>query len=233
MKPFWDILWFLILFIGFDFLWKLCVDVGKDGDSLFVFGKDFTNIIEPICLWTAKVSHWIVHSLLGYTDFKIEGTLLYFDHPVVFREFFLDRSLGLRIVWECTGIQQMVLFSLIIIFYFGPVKKKLWFIPLSMLLLNIMNVLRIVASALIVKDGFPEWFIAFNEWYNKAQWHDNYETYWNFYIDWFQMFHKDVFKWLYYNGVMFILWLVWQEKYNLPYQKLKNIKENDKKTKAT
>lgn len=228
IEPFKDIIWFLFLFVSLDFLWKLCVNVGEDGISLFVLGKDMTESVQPISLWTAKVSHWIIHSLLGYDDFKIDGTLIYFDHLVHHKDLVLN-SLKLRVVWECTGVQQIILFSLIILFYYGPINKKLWFIPLSIVILNLINVLRIVGTALLIKDGFPDWFIPFNEWYNKTEWSHNIETFWNFYLDWFQLFHKDVFRWLYYNGVIFILWLIWQEKYNLPYQKLKLEKEKSKK----
>jgi exosortase/archaeosortase family protein len=114
------------------------------------------------------------------------------------------------------------------ILYYGPWKPKLWYIPLSMFILNLINVARIVASALLIKDGFPSWFISFNEWYGSARWQDVFTSYWDFYVDWFQLFHEDLFRWLYYNGVIFLLWLVWQEKYNQPYQKGKKARDGAK-----
>ena len=221
IKPFKDIVWFLFLFIALDFLWKLFINTDEDNGDLLLLGKNITSYVEPISVWTAKVTYWIINDILGHQDFVINGTLLYFDHPITYQDFFSETSLKLRIVWECTGVKQMILFSLIILFYYGPPKKKLGYIAFSMVVLNLINVLRIVASALLIKDGFPDWFIVFNEWYNKTSWLNTTESYWAFYTDWFQLFHKDIFKWLYYNGVIFILWLIWQEKYNLPYQKLK------------
>lgn len=210
-----DIILFLFLFIFFDFLWKLAIHEGEDG-TLLVFWHDFTYIVYPICKWTAEVTHWVVHTMWGYSDFKIDDLVIYFPD-----------SLRLIIVWGCTGVKQMIMFSFIIIFYYGPWKKKLWFIPISAIFLNLINVLRIALTSLIIKDGFPEWFIPFNEWYNNCTWDTSNQTYWKFYGDWFQLFHQDVFKWLYYDGVMFLLWLLWQEKINLPFQKTKALLEKD------
>lgn len=206
------IIWFLFLFISFDFLWKLAIDEGEHGAQLIFFGFDLTDYTYFICKWTADASYWVVHSLWGYSDFKIDDLVIYFP----------DR-LRLLIVWGCTGVKQIIMFSFIICFCYGPRKQKLWYIPLAAVFLNLINVLRIALTAIIVKDGFPDWFIPFNEWYNNCEWDTSVKTYWKFYEDWFQLFHRDVFRWLYYDGVMFLLWLLWQEKFNLPFQKKRNI----------
>lgn len=214
IKPFKDIIWFLILFLSFDFIWKIFIHEGENEDIFLILGKDFTSSVQPLSQWTADISYWVIHDLFGYSNFRIENDVIFFNNPP-------HDNLRLHIVWGCTGMKQMIMFTFIICLYFGPVKKKLWFIPLSIVILIIINIIRIVATSLIIKDGFPSWFIPFNEWYNNKTWNNSETTYWDFYVDWFQLFHKDVFKWLYYDGVMFILWLFWQEKFNIPYQKLK------------
>ena len=223
LTPFKDVIWFLFLFIFIDFVWKLCVKEMDEGVSIFVLGKDFTQIVEPICLWTAHVSHWIVQNIFGCKDFIIDGDLIYFAG---------NNNMRFKIVWECTGVKQMVMFGVLIALYYGPAKKKLWFIPLSMMFLNLINIIRIVAVVFITKDGFPDWFIGFNEWYNGRQWDNSAKTYWLFMVDWFELFHKDVFRWLYYNGVMFLLWLTWEEVFNLPYRKLRIKAQKNKELSA-
>jgi len=208
-KPFRNIIWFLILFIGIDFIWKLFVD--ENGESIIVLGKDLSDTVKPICFWTANISYWVVKNIFGYDSIVINGDLIYFEGSKWF-----------RIVWECTGVKQMIMFAVLIILYFGPVKKKLWFIPLSMLILYAINIVRILGILFITKDGFPDWFIPFNEWYNGRQWENTNVTYWEFYNDWFEFYHKDVFSWLYCNGLLFLLWLWWEEAFNLPYQKVKD-----------
>ena len=216
LKSFKDILWFLTLFVCFEFLWKLCVHIGEGEEERFllVLGNDLTSYTDGLCQWTADTVHWVMHSLLGYHDLQKTGIMLYFEG-----------SLPLDIIWSCTGLKQFIMFSFIMAFYYGPARKKLWFIPLSLFILAVVNILRLVIILIIIREPFPEWFIGTNEWYNGRTWENTQVTYWQFYKDWFNVFHKDVFTWLYYDGIIFVLWLVWEEKINKPYKKfIKNPK---------
>lgn len=212
LKKVWsykDIIWFLLLFLIFEFLWKLAVHQGEDESILLVFGYDVTQYTEGISLWTAKMTHWLVNSVFGYHNFDIEGSTIFFEG-----------SLNVDIIWGCTGLKQLFMFAFILSFYFGPRRKKLWFIPLSLIILALVNILRLAIICIIIKDPFPEWFISINEWYNGRTWENTRETYWQFYTDWFNVFHRDAFTFIYYDGIVFILWLVWEEMINKPYQKL-------------
>ena len=208
-EPFKDIIWFLSLFLIFEFLWKLCVHQGDDERILLVLGKDLTSYTDGICLWTAESVHWFVHDLLGYSSFHISGITLQFEN-----------SIPIDIIWGCTGLKQLFMFAFILIFYFGPRKKKYWYIPMSLVILVLINIVRLSIIFLIIKDPFPEWFISFNEWYNNRTWNNSAANYLQFYTDWFNVFHRDIFTWIYYDGVIFILWLIWEEKIQKPYARL-------------
>jgi len=216
LKPFKNIIWFLSLFLIFEFIWKVCVHQGEDERILLVLGKDLTAYTEGINRWTAGTVYWVVHDLLGYKDFYlIDGITLYFKD-----------SIPIDIIWGCTGLKQLFMFTFILTFYFGPAKKKLWYIPLSLFILVLINILRLTVIFIIIKDPFPEWFIAVNEWYNDRQWVNTRECYLTFYKDWFNVFHRDVFTWIYYDGVIFVLWLIWEEKIRKPYKRLREKTEN-------
>lgn len=216
LSPFKDIIWFLSLYIVLTIVWKLIVNFGILDPYIFVvLGKDFTYAVQPICDWTANAVYWIIHDLMGYSNFQIDGTIINF--PNSFRQI---------VVWECTGIREVFIFTIIMMCCYGPWKKKLIFIPISIIILNLLNILRIVALSFIVKDDFPNWFISFNEWYNNRTWISMEVSRAQFARDWFQMFHGKVFEWLYYDGVMFMLWLFWQEKINLPFQRRKKALES-------
>ena len=207
--PFKGIIWFLILFLLFEFIWKLCIREGDNEAILLILGKNATRYTTDICLWTAKAVHFVVHSIFGYDNFKTDGIYLYFNG-----------SLRIDIVWGCTGLKQLLMFLFIIVFYYGPTKKKLWFVPISMVVLILINIFRLAIICIIIKNPFPTWFIGVNEWYNDRTWSNTQANYWLFYRDWFDLFHKDIFTWVYYDGVIFILWLIWEEKVNKPYQKI-------------
>ncbi|MBK5723124.1 archaeosortase/exosortase family protein [Dysgonomonas sp. Marseille-P4677] len=214
LKPFKDIIWFLCLFLIFEFIWKLCVHQGENERILIVLGKDLTAYTEGINEWTASSVYWVIHDVLGYDNFYIiNDVTLYFEN-----------SIYIDIIWGCTGLKQFFMFTFIMLFYFGPAKKKLWFIPLSLFILLLINILRLAIIILIVKDPFPEWFIPINEWYNNCTWENTKECYFKFYEDWFNVFHRDIFVWIYYDGVIFVLWLIWEEKIRKPY--LRIVKRN-------
>lgn len=210
IKPIKDITYFLFLFLLFELVWKLFVHEANNGESLIVCGKDVTSYIYPICAWTARFIYYIIHNLFGYSTFNIDDLFVYFDN-----------SLKMKIIWGCTGVKQMLMFTFILVCYQGPIKKKVIFIPLSILLLFFVNALRLIVSAFLIKDGFPIWFIPVDEIFNNVSWSNTPQSYWAFYKDWYHFFHDGFFKWVYYDGVMFLLWLLWQEKYNLPYQRNK------------
>lgn len=215
IEPVKDIAYFLFLFLFFELIWKLLVHESSSGEQVLILGIDITNSVYPICLATAQFTYHIIHDLFGFSSFNIDDLLIYFDD-----------SLKMKIIWGCTGVKQMLLFTFILICYKGPSKKKLIFIPLSILLLFLVNITRLVITAFLVKDGFPDWFIPVNESLNHVTWDNTPQSYWDFYKDWYYFFHDGFFKWVYYDGVMFLLWLLWQEKFNLPYQRNKKSHDN-------
>lgn len=214
LKPFKGILLFVFLFLSFELIWKIIVRPVDDGEQLIVLGFNLTHLIYPICKLDANIVYRIIHDMLGYTDFNIDDLLIYFDN-----------ALPMKIIWSCTSIKQYLLFIFIMVFYYGPWKKKVVFIPVSLLLLSFVNIVRLVVSALLLRGGFPDWFITVNEVLNGKRWDGMNVTYWEFYRDWYRFFHDGFFKWIYYDGIMFLLWLYWHEKINLPYQRKKIAKE--------
>lgn len=208
LGPIKDIVYFVFLFLFFEFVWKLLVHQGADDSQLIILKYDCTDKIYPICKFTADVTYGVIHTLLGYTSYHIDGLFIYFEN-----------ALKMKIVWGCTGIKQMILLTFILICSFGPWKKKVYYIPISLIILFLINILRLVITSFLIKNGFPDWFIPVNESMTGLSWDNSKEMYWQFYIDWYHFFHDGFFKWIYYDGVMFFLWLYWQEKINIPYQK--------------
>lgn len=96
----------------------------------------------------------------------------------------IDGTHGLWVGDPCNGITLFALFVGFIIAYPGKIKNKMWFIPLGLLSIHIINILRIVSLCLIVLYK-PE-SLAFN--------------------------HTYTFTILVYAYV-FWLWLIWSNKY--------------------
>ncbi len=96
---------------------------------------------------------------------------------------FSDGKMNYRIIWGCTGIKQLYIFVAIMTLCPGPWKKKLWYIPLGGIILSAYNIVRISAIMFITKNH-PENF---------------------------EFWHEGITKYIYY-GLMFLLWMIWEDK---------------------
>ena len=68
----------------------------------------------------------------------------------------IDGSIGVWIGDPCNGITLFALFFIFMLAYPGPVLKKLWYIPLGLIIIHFVNIIRISALTIIV-DIDPNW----------------------------------------------------------------------------
>ncbi len=120
---------------------------------------------------TILISNYILHAF-NYTTFTGEERLLG-----------IDGTPGLWIGDKCNGVELFALFSVFVIAYPGSWEKKLWYIPLGIISIQILNILRVVGLA-VVQHNFIEW-TEFN--------------------------HTYVFNIIMY-GYIFLLWMIWANK---------------------
>ncbi|MDF2447555.1 MAG: Transrane exosortase (Exosortase EpsH) [Bacteroidota bacterium] len=97
----------------------------------------------------------------------------------------IDGSNGVWIGGPCNGITLMFLFAIFVIAYPGNFKNKLWYVPLGILIVHGINILRIIALALIA-NSYPE-YLHFN--------------------------HTYTFTFIAYSAV-FGLWMLWVNKFS-------------------
>ncbi len=121
----------------------------------------------------------VVLNLIGYNTFK---TISDTDYQVLG----IDGSDGVWIGSSCNAITLFFLFAVFIAAYPGHQKSKLWYIPLGLLLIHILNIIRVIILALIA-------------FYNSA------------YLD---FNHTYTFTIIIY-GFIFLLWMTWVNKYSI------------------
>ncbi|MES2691368.1 MAG: archaeosortase/exosortase family protein [Bacteroidota bacterium] len=86
----------------------------------------------------------------------------------------------IRVGASCNGLELLVLFTIFIICYPGPLKNKAWFIPLGLLIIHVLNILRNYTLTLMQIHKSP----------------------------YFEFFHRYIFIFMVY-GVIFLLWMWW------------------------
>jgi len=87
-----------------------------------------------------------------------------------------------KIITGCTAIKQLYMMTVILLFSRGRLVHKSWYWLVSMSVLIVYNVLRLTLLSYIVRD----------------------------YRDMFEFMHVYVLKYIFY-GLMFVLWVVWDE----------------------
>jgi exosortase/archaeosortase family protein len=116
-------------------------------------------------------SSWIVQNMLGMEVSVSDKTIFWANQGYI------------KITYGCSGLKQMIQFSLLMLVFPGPWKHKLWFIPLGILIVHITNLFRIVGLGVVIVT-IPD--------------------YWDF-------SHDYVFRPFFYV-VIFGLWIFWVEK---------------------
>lgn len=119
-----------------------------------------------------------VLNLLGYKTFKV---LQDRDLQVIG----IDGSSGVWVGSNCNAITLFSLFAVFIIAYPGSLKHKLWYIPAGILAIHLLNILRVVALAIIADI-------------NPASLNFN---------------HTYTFTFIMY-AFIFLLWIIWVNKFS-------------------
>ena len=174
LKPFKGIIFFLFLLFFFHFSWKIAIEGDMEGDYIFLFGKDITpSWFATSCRALAQTAAWFIQLFPNTQDLLLDGNKLKFP---------TEGNSWIRIIWGCLGFKQMLIYSGIILFYWGPLLKKIWYIPLGWVILTAYNVIRI-STTVWLTDGNP---------------------------DRFESLHNGILRYIYYT-IVFLLWVFWAE----------------------
>jgi len=103
---------------------------------------------------------WATSNLLELLSFNLIGDFP-FDEGI--RTVGIDGTHGVWVGDPCNGISLFALFTGFVLAYPGPVKHKLWYIPLGLILIHVINVIRVTALVMIVYYA-PE-YLEFNHTY--------------------------------------------------------------------
>ncbi|MBA4240153.1 MAG: hypothetical protein C0448_05475 [Sphingobacteriaceae bacterium] len=146
------------------FLYEFILKRLTKGDQLFV------RQIINLCQWILEQMGYKTFASRDVNDMQVFG---------------IDGSNGVWIGGPCNGITLMFLFAIFVIAYPGSIKNKLWYVPLGILIVHTINIIRIIALALISYYNYE--YLDFN--------------------------HTYTFTFLAYSAV-FGLWMLWVNKFS-------------------
>lgn len=178
LQPIVDVAIFAIITLFFHYIWW---------HGLKSFLLNFASFKQMEAFLAHQVflpSAWIVEHILRYPIQAFDNTLFFENNGYV------------AVVGSCSGLKQFYQWTVLMLLFPGPWKKKLWFIPSGIIIIHIVNIFRIVVLSVVV-----------------VHWPQN----WDFIHEW-------ILRPFFYV-VIFGMWVVWVERVKEKRNKIKVKKE--------
>jgi len=105
--------------------------------------QPFSRFDEIVVSNIVAISKWVL-SKFGYSFSDLPEHVHLIDGIV-----FSDGVSGVSVGKECDGIVLLALFLVFILSFPGPIKHKLWFGPVGLVIVHLVNVSRVISLALI------------------------------------------------------------------------------------
>ena len=145
LKPYYDIILFVVALLVANYFWKFTVLGDEGGDQVTWFGMDISRPFDFMAQHIAHVVYWLIQ-LTNDSAIFLEPSTIHFA-----------TGTGTKIVWGCTGLKQSFIWIVIMLIARGSWKHKLWFIPFGLLCAYLFNILRITLIAMAI-EHHPDWF---------------------------------------------------------------------------
>lgn len=134
--------------------------------------------VDRLFVWASALlfdqSTWTLENIFNIDILTKDQTIIFMNH-----ENWYSR---VTVAPECTSLKQWLHWLFLMLIFPGPWKHKAWYIPLGLVIVEFINVMRVVGISLFL-IRFP---------------HD------------FELAHEYIFKTMFYV-VIFLMWVVWVE----------------------
>jgi len=178
-----DIICFMVILLFFHVIWKIFVsDIIAinfvRSSSQYLAEKVYLSSIWVLDVFNVNVTYFDQLTIDGAT----RGNVIYYA----------ENNGYVSVNSSCSGFKQFYQWIFLMLIFPGPWKQKIWFIPMGLLIVHIVNIFRIVGMT-YVTINIPEHWDYIHDWIMRPF----------FYI------------------VMFLLWVWWNEKFHLKNKKRK------------
>ena len=181
LHAFKDVAIFMVILLVFHILWKLFVG---DFFELAAISNSAYWLAEQVYIQSKWVLELFNVNVTSFDELTISERL----RRNVF--YYAENNGFVSVNRSCSGLKQFYQWFFLMVLYPGPWKHKLWFLPLGLVVIHLVNVFRIL-SMVYVTINLPQ--------------------HWDF-------THDYVLRPFFYV-VMFFLWVWWNEKFYLKKKK--------------
>lgn len=175
VAPYRGVIGFVFILTLSNILWKYNIK-GDETDSLVtLFGQNISAPFDMMARHVAEICTSVLQNLGWNVKLNSNNVITH------------ENGISAQVIWACSGLKQAYIYLCIMIFSRGSWLKKIWYIPLGLILVYLFNIIRI------------SFIIAFIENHPTA----------------FDLLHLYIFKYLYYI-LIFGIWVFWEEKISKP-----------------
>ena len=171
IKPYKDLIIFVISITSIHFLWKLGRVSNANDSEIFFYGIDFTAFFDVINITWTKAVYAFIHLFEGDNLSIHQNQLTY-----------LDTNSMVHIVWGCSGLKEVIMAVVMLFTARGSINKKLWYIPLSVVLIILINYIRLVILCYSVQQSY-ELFDILHRYLGRIMMYGGLITLWYFWIE--------------------------------------------------
>lgn len=176
LKPFWGMFYFAGMLLLTHYAWKYSftesLQMGGAPQVWLWQTFDCTQFFDTCVGYLCDIVDWAFADVFSVNGYEILGHRFYILEPV--------RSV-IIIVWSCTGLKQLFIFTTMLLFYPYGHKHKCWAIPAFGAIILLLNVVRLLILFYHVKNVPAD----------------------------FDMWHEGS-KYIFY-AIMFGLWVFWED----------------------
>ena len=170
LAPYRGVIGFVVILLISNFFWKYNVLGDETNTLVTLFGIDISSPFVFMARHVAGICTCLLHAIGSNVTLSASNIIRH------------ENNVSAQIIWGCTGLKQAYIFFCIIAFSRGPWTKKMWFIPVGLLVVYFFNIFRIT------------FIVAFIENHPNS----------------FDLLHFYIFKYLFYM-IIFAMWVYWEE----------------------
>lgn len=141
---------FALLFYFNEFYIGITASGGRFYSELLDTHLNYVSGLRHFLLQTAE---WILMQL-GYTTFTTNYWLRVSGHG------------GIIVVYSCLGFGVMSFFTAFVLAWPKPIKNKLWFLPIGLIVIQSLNIMRFILLSLFWKGSLLKGFIDHHDLFN-------------------------------------------------------------------
>lgn len=142
---------------------KIFIDVGLFIGITLAFHYLYRYLVPVFAQWPVykTLSSWLIDRVFFESAWFVQSFL--YDIVLDGRTMRFPNEGYIAITSGCSGLKPILQLIILFVLFPGPWKKKVWYIPLGVLIVHLTNLFRIISLSVVVMSWPKHWDFA-HDW---------------------------------------------------------------------